>query len=232
MSDKFAMDFRSYRFLITKRSDLIAYSNAPDVDDIGGPTPYCSHFYNPKTRRPILPCFSNALEQFLHYFRVAFDSAKNQGIPDYQLAKALHFLQDLSMPFHARSVPARFNPGDVLYNGIGHVGYEEDARHKFQDGSLTDNYTDALPIPSGDLYKDIENIALELNWYGYERFGAVIDSDTRENATNELFAKTIMSSAKVIYLFSYYQDGGARIPNRTEEDFSVFIPIITNLILN
>ncbi|MBF0367323.1 MAG: hypothetical protein HQK50_17240 [Oligoflexia bacterium] len=232
MSDKFAMDFRAYRLLIANRGDIIAFSNAPDVDDIGGGLPYCRHFYNPQTHRPILPCDSNALEQFHHYINVAFEAAKNQQVAEYPLAKALHFLQDLSMPFHARNVMARPNPGDIFFSGIGHVGYENDARHKFQNQSLTDNFTEELPIPSGNLHNDINGIALELNQYGYDRFGAVINSDTRESATKELFAKTIMATAKVIYLFSYYLDGGSVMTGSDEGDYAAIIPIVTNFILN
>ncbi|MBF0299481.1 MAG: hypothetical protein HQK51_12220 [Oligoflexia bacterium] len=231
MSDKFTTDFNAYRIFIANRMDVVAFSNAPDVDDTGGGLPMCKHFYNPETRRPIQPCVSNALEEFLSYFKQAYSSVKNGGSGAYVLGKALHFLQDLSMPFHAKNVMLRVNPGDILFEGIGHVGYEDDAHNKFQNESLTDNFTEELPIPSGDLYNDVKNIAMELNRYGYDRFGAVINSDTREFATQELYAKTIMATSKVIYLFFYYQDGGVRT-RTNEDDFSAIIPIITNLILN
>ncbi|MBF0301317.1 MAG: hypothetical protein HQK51_21605 [Oligoflexia bacterium] len=313
MFNKIANKLTLYPLITGRKGDIIAFSNAPDVDDTGnesGVPTMRGHFHNPETGTNYLgEKAPTAISEFKDRIHDAFNeygfeyltgiALENERWYDtrfsgdheryysarYNLGKALHFLQDLSMPFHAKNIIARYNPGDVVFDGIGHVGYENEVRRKFQDRSLTDNYSKKLPSISGNFDEDLRKITSELNEFGYNKFGEVINHNTREQASKELFAKTIMASADVLYVLSIYlekvklqthkellvphltcKEGGYRISHETfrvglinlynlvcgevkihpfteeelrrlnaregGEDFSIFIPIITNLILN
>jgi len=230
MLRNFEINSISTNLILSKFADVIAFSNAPDVDDtglVGGVPTMMAHFNDPSTGKNWLGnSYPTAETEFIARIYDAFNffgieillnrpstgerkyklnfyqSAKESyDAASYNLGKALHFLQDMSMPFHAKNIIAysQFYPVD-------HMAYEQNVEQFDKNIFITDHYTKKLPKITGQFYADLLNVSSALNWLGYNKFYQVINMDVsrRDHASEILLKETTMAGADVLYVFSIY----------------------------
>lgn len=152
------------------------------------------HFYVPSTGRGLLLSNRSAKNAFTQYF--------NEAVSDYQnddedvlldLGRALHYVQDVSVPHHT-----------IGYLTIAHSAYEAYCADN------VDSLLSELPGVTNSMYTSINNkstnniiidMAEESNDY-YDSVSSTLDRSEWNDTAETLMQKSAQISAAVIYKFA------------------------------